>query len=204
MQGVQRVTTATLGGAPIGGRIQSYADRLRNSSSWVTETSMRSRLLRVSLVVIGFLASCFVFAAQIEGKVVAVQDGDTITVLDASKKQHRIRFAGIDAPERGQPFGNAAKERLSELVFRQAVIADCYKKDRYRREICRVFRNGADIALEMIRAGYAWHFKRYADEQTPEERARYELAENEARLRKRGLWRDTDPLPPWEWRRGRR
>jgi endonuclease YncB( thermonuclease family) len=65
----------------------------------------------------------------IEGRVVGVSDGDTITVLDVSKAQHKVRLAGIDAPEKGQAFGNASKESLSRLVFDRQVEARCHKKD---------------------------------------------------------------------------
>ena len=75
----------------------------------------------------------------VEGRVVGVSDGDTITVLDDAKTQHKIRFAGIDAPEKGQAFGERSKQSLSALVFQKRVEARCHKKDRYGREVCAVY-----------------------------------------------------------------
>ena len=93
---------------------------------------------------------------------VAVSDGDTITILDDAKTQHKIRFAGIDAPEKGQPFGERSKQNLSALVFQKRVEARCHKKDRYGREVCAVFVSLRDVGLEQIRAGMAWWYREYA------------------------------------------
>src|SRR5262245_9242443 len=95
----------------------------------------------------------------VEGRVVAISDGDTITVLDDSKTQHKIRIAGIDAPEKGQPFGERSKRNLSALAFQKTVEARCHKKDRYGREVCTVYLAGRDLGLEQIRTGMAWHYK---------------------------------------------
>jgi len=97
-----------------------------------------------------------ILADTIEGRVVGISDGDTITVLDSSKKQHKIRLAGIDAPEKKQPFGQASKVHLSDLVFGKNVVLDCGKTDRYKREICIVMINGQDANLAQVRAGLAW------------------------------------------------
>jgi len=139
----------------------------------------------------------------VAGRIVAVTDGDTVKLLDAERKQHVVRLGGIDAPEKGQPFGSAAKENLSRLVFDKRVEARCWKIDQFRREICSVFAAQRDAGLTMVRDGYAWHYKRFADEQRPEERVEYSRAEEDARAAKRGLWRDQDPVPPWDWRRTR-
>lgn len=144
-------------------------------------------------------------AAQwiVEGRVVGVTDGDTITVLDGDRKQHIVRLGGIDAPERAQPSGRAARENLSGLVFDRRVEARCWKVDQYRREVCAVFVGQRDVGLAMVRDGYAWHFKRFANEQSPQEREEYSMAEQSASAAKRGLWKDEHPIPPWDWRRKR-
>ncbi|MCZ7563803.1 MAG: thermonuclease family protein [Burkholderiales bacterium] len=136
----------------------------------------------------------------IEGRVVRVSDGDTVTVLDDEKKQHKIRFAGIDAPEKRQPFGNASKQNLSRLIFDRRVEARCHKRDRYGREVCAVLIDARDIGLEQVRAGMAWHYKRFESEQTPQARVEFADAEGRARTARRGLWADKNPTPPWEWR----
>jgi endonuclease YncB( thermonuclease family)/methylphosphotriester-DNA--protein-cysteine methyltransferase len=136
----------------------------------------------------------------IEGKVVRVSDGDTITVLDADNKQHKIRFQGIDAPESKQDFGQASKENLSKMVFGKQVTVTWSKVDKYRRTVGKVFLDGKDVNIEQIKAGMAWHYKKYADEQPPEDRITYAKAEEEARAAKLGLWQDPNPTPPGEWR----
>lgn len=137
---------------------------------------------------------------QIEGLVVGVHDGDTITLLDVEHRQHKIRLDGIDAPELGQPFGRVAKQRLADLVADRNVVAECHKADRYGREVCRVLVGGADAGLEQIRSGMAWFFRRYAKELPPDRRERYDDAEGQAKGERRGLWADGEPVPPWEWR----
>ena len=99
-----------------------------------------------------------------------VTDGDTITLLDAGKRQHKIRLGGIDAPESGQPFGRVSKLHLAELVAHREAVAECSKTDRYGRAVCRVLVGGADVGLEQVRAGLAWFFSRYAKELLPDRR----------------------------------
>lgn len=136
----------------------------------------------------------------IEGKVVRVADGDTITVLDKDNKQHRIRFQGIDAPESKQDFGQRSKQNLSDLVFGKQVTVIYSKMDKYRRVVGKIMLDGKDINIEQIKAGMAWHYKKYADEQPPEDRISYAKAEQEARAAKRGLWQDPNPTPPGDYR----
>jgi len=152
--------------------------------------------------------------ANLSGRVVAVADGDTITVLDADRTQHRVRIAGIDAPERGQPGGQRSKESLSRLVYDQTVRVEPEKRDRFGRIVGKVWVASPDspcrgkpdcpmtldAGLAQITMGRAWWFRKYADEQSPEDRGRYGFAEREARANKAGLWRDGSAVPPWEWR----
>lgn len=139
-----------------------------------------------------------------EGKVIGVADGDTITVLDASKSQHRIRLQGIDAPESSQAFGARSKQHLSDLVFNKEVSVEWKKRDRYGRVLGKVLVGGRDACLAQVRAGMAWHYKYYQEEQSPEDRRLYAEAEREARAARRGLWAEPDPVPPWDFRRGGR
>ena len=158
---------------------------------------------RLLLAAILALVPTAAFPAEwtLSGRVVALKDGDSFILLDG-KTQHPIRIAGIDAPERKQPYANASKNNLSRLIFNRAVEARCYKKDRYARNVCRVFGDkGQDVGLEMVRAGMAWWFREDAKEQPPEEQGAYQGAEDAARVTKRGLWKEPKPVPPWEWRR---
>ena len=141
--------------------------------------------------------------ADFTGDVVGVADGDTITVLDADKVQHKIRLTGIDAPEKKQPFGNRSKQSLSDMVFNKIVTVETDKRDRYGRELGKVLAGGKDVNLEQVRAGLAWHYKAYERTQSAADRQAYAAAENEAKAAKRGLWVVADPTPPWEWRHRR-
>ena len=144
--------------------------------------------------------ACTANAETITGLVVSVSDGDTITVLDANKVQHKIRLAGIDAPEKKQAFGNRSKESLSALAFDKTVNVETDKQDRYGRQVGKVLVNGQDVNLVQVERGMAWFYRQYQREQSPNDRRLYEAAEDAARADKRGLWRDAEPLPPWEFR----
>jgi len=151
----------------------------------------------------GLLLICLHTASAdtLNGVVTGITDGDTLTLLDEQKQQHKIRFAGIDAPEKVQPFGSKSQANLGLLAFQKQVTAECPKRDRYGRELCKVFVDGKDIGLQQIADGMAWWFVKYANEQAPEDRIAYEQAESMAKLRRLGLWADTNPTPPWDWRK---
>ena len=131
-------------------------------------------------------------------KVVSVTDGDTIKVYNAELGQVKIRFYGIDTPEKGQPYGKAAGKYLASLVAGAAVEVESVTKDRYGRTVGIVWDNETNINQEMVRSGYAWVYQRYCDKPFCD----YWLAlENEAKTSKFGLWQEPNPIPPWEWRR---
>ena len=132
---------------------------------------------------------------------VAVSDGDTITVLTPAKKQHKIRLLGIDAPEKEQAFGRKSKFSLSDMVYLKEVSVQTDKQDRYKRDLGKVMLGDKDINLEQIKAGMAWHYKHYQRDQTPDDRKLYADAESAAKAKKRGLWSDKQAVPPWEFRR---
>lgn len=135
------------------------------------------------------------------GHVVAVSDGDTITVLDDNKQRHVIRLMGIDAPEKAQAFGQKSKQSLSELVFDRDVSVTWFKRDRYGRTVGQVRLDGTDVCLEQMKRGFAWHYKQYEREQSVEDRSRYADAEKEARNARVGLWADEQPIEPSKFRR---
>jgi endonuclease YncB( thermonuclease family) len=139
-------------------------------------------------------------AAQLSGRVVGVSDGDTLTLLTNEKRDIKVRLAGIDAPEKGQPFGQRSKENLSKLAFGKDVSVEWYKIDRYGRTVGKVSVQGKDANLEQVRAGLAWHYKEYAAEQSMEDRARYADAEESAKRSRAGLWSDKAPEAPWVYR----
>jgi endonuclease YncB( thermonuclease family) len=144
-----------------------------------------------------------------------VSDGDTITVLDRARATHKVRLNGIDAPEKKQAYGGEARRHLADLVFGKPVVVSWHKRDRYGRLVGRVGLAAAacgqadcprveDVGLAQVESGLAWHYRQYRNEQSAEERSRYALAEHEARSRRKGLWRDAQPVPPWEYRNGHR
>ena len=139
-------------------------------------------------------------AATLQGKVVNVADGDTLTVLDDHKTQHKIRLQGIDAPEKSQPFGQKSKQSLSQLVHSKMVTVEFEKKDKYGRTVGKVLLNDTDVCLEQIKLGMAWHYKKYASEQPKTDREIYAQAEQLAKSQAIGLWRDKNPMPPWDFR----
>lgn len=153
------------------------------------------------VIVAAFLFTSHVYADTLTGRVVGIADGDTLTLLDAANTQHKIRLAGIDSPEKAQPFGQVCKQSLSELAYDRTVQIDWSKLDRYGRVIGKVLVNGQDVNLEQIRRGCAWHYKQYQNEQTLEDRLSYANAEDKARAGKVGLWVEGGAVAPWEWRR---
>jgi len=132
---------------------------------------------------------------RIEGRVVGVSDGDTITLLTAEKQQVKVRLAEIDAPEKAQAFGNKSKQSLSDLCFGKQAVLSVQATDRFGRTIARVACSGVDANAEQVRRGFAWVYDKYVKDQSI-----YGVQE-EARTSSRGLWSDSAPIPPWEFRR---
>ncbi len=166
-----------------------------------------------SLLIVSSLLLGTAHADTLNGRVVGVADGDTITVLDADRQQHKIRLQGIDAPERAQPFGQRSKENLSRLVFYKDVRVEWEKRDKYKRIVGKVWVQPTscptcamtlDVGHAQITVGLAWWYRKYAKEQSPQDRGAYEFSEQEARAKRAGLWADGHPVPPWDWRKGER
>ena len=133
------------------------------------------------------------------GKVVGVSDGDTITVL-RDKQPQKIRLYGIDCPEKRQPFGKRAKQLTSELVFGKLVEVEPVATDRYGRTVAFVQVEDVLVNEELIKEGLGWVYVRYCKLPLCAEWQGLQLA---AQAEKRGLWEDSDYVPPWEFRRHR-
>lgn len=165
------------------------------------------RHIKLSALFILLLIFATTAAAQsrpLVGKVVAISDGDTITILDSSNTQHRIRLQGVDAPESKQAFGSRSKQNLSDLIFNKQVTVEWNGKDRYQRILGKVMLDGRDINLEQLKNGMAWYYKAYERDVAVADRKPYGDAEAEARASKRGLWADASPTAPWDFRRNER
>jgi len=132
---------------------------------------------------------------DLRGRVVRVADGDTLTILDQAKRQHKIRLFGIDTPEREQAHGKVAREALSQLVAGKTVGVVTVEKDDYGRTVGNVYHGDTHINLTLVEAGHAWWYRKHARYER-----RLEMAEREAREQQRGLWAAADPVPPWQWR----
>jgi len=157
--------------------------------------------MRNLYLILSLLLATSASAETITGRVVSIADGDTVTILDSSNTQHKIRLAQIDAPETGhgrnkpaQPYGEKSKAALADFVFQKTVDADCQTKDRYGREVCKILLNGLDVNLEQVKNGMAWVYVKYAREQ------QYFEAEATVKEKRIGLWADSDPIAPWEYR----
>jgi micrococcal nuclease len=129
-------------------------------------------------------------------RVVGVTDGDTLKVLDADKRQLTCRLYGIDAPEKSQAFGQAAKTALSTMTFNRMVEIDITGRDRYNRAICKIKVGGLDVNKELVAKGMAWMYRRYTNDPA------YHVAESAARTRLLGVWVDPQAIPPWDYRKG--
>ncbi|WP_447973818.1 thermonuclease family protein [Nitrospira sp. Kam-Ns4a] len=152
-------------------------------------------MLLASLLGLWMLAAASGAWADFTGRVMSVTDGDTITVREGSR-QVRVRLNGVDAPEKRQAFGRRAKQLTAELVFGQTVTVREHGQDPYGRVIGDVgLPDGRILNEELVRAGLAWWSCRYSRDTHLAE------LEREARAARRGLWADSSPIPPWDFRR---
>lgn len=147
------------------------------------------------------------------GTVPKVSDGDTFKIIPDKliigaktniKGEVSIRLYGVDAPETkkpqwpAQPYSESAKDYLARLVEGKTIICEMKDLDRYQRAVCIVMVNGKNVNLEMVRAGYAWAYTKYLDRPYASE---YIGIEEEARQARKGLWKESNPTPPWEFRK---
>jgi endonuclease YncB( thermonuclease family) len=138
------------------------------------------------------------FAEEFRGPVVAILDGDTVEVL-FDRQPRRVRLADIDAPEKGQAFGQRARQAASGLAFGRTVSVVAKGQDRYGRTLAEVFLpDGSSLNKRLVHDGWAWQYKRYSSDRG------LAALEAEARQARRGLWADPHPIPPWEFRQSQR
>ena len=157
--------------------------------------------MKILIPLITIFFSFSIDAKELIVQVIKVVDGDTITILDANKEQFKIRLSGIDAPEKKQAFGNVSKQSLSEMIAGKEVTIDYNKRGRYGRIIGKVLLDSKDINLEQVKRGLAWHYKQYEREQEVGDRALYAQEEYLAQKDNLGLWKDKNPIPPWDFRK---
>ena len=153
--------------------------------------------MRRLLLSFPFLAVFGAAAAEtIEGKVVAVSDGDSLTIVGKDAKRRRVRLAEVDAPERKQPFGAESRKSLAAICLQKTAAVETIRTDDYQRLVAKVNCAGVDANTEQVRRGMAWVVAGTLLPNSP-------LPEMEAnaRLRGIGLWAGEKPEPPWEWRK---
>lgn len=163
-------------------------------------------LLALSLL----LQTGSILADTIAGRVIDVTDGATVTVIDSAKTRFKVRLAGIDAPASGQRLSRESRQRLAEIALHKNVRVEWLKRDQYDRILGKVLLQSADCptcgmtrdaGLAQLEAGLAWWYRDYRHEQSLEDQGYYEYAEFDAKTRRIGLWQDSAPIPPWEWRK---
>ena len=154
----------------------------------------KKQILSLVLILAALLAIRFLSVREINGRVVSIQDGDTITVLQGTTS-YKVRLQGVDCPEKGQAFGNVAKQFTSDLVYDKTVKVKYEERDRYKRYLGTVYVGDRNLNKELVQAGLAWHYKQYSKDPV------LAALEVRARLDKKGLWSDPKPIAPWEFRR---
>ena len=163
---------------------------------------MKKRRTWISFITIVFLLSLPVHTWAWSGEVVGITDGDTINVLNSKTlKEMKIRLYGIDCPEGGQAFSKRAKQFTSKMVFGKVVEVHLMDTDRYGLTVALVSVDKQLLNKELVKAGLAWVYDRYCSEPICESWRNFQLR---ARMDKRGLWADYNPIPPWEFRRKKR
>ena len=186
------------------GFVSDTADSVSNYAGDVVDSEAKGRSKDIPFVESPSTISRAIIAwsapaHDVSGRVVKVTDGDTITVLDANKTQHKVRLYGIDTPEYKQPYSRAATKALAGLVEGERVGVDVKDTDSYGRTVGVVYKESVNVNLEMVKSGYAWWYKKYAPSDND-----LRVAEERARTDRLGLWADPHPVPPWEWRQGAR
>ena len=160
---------------------------------------MIARYIQLLLITTTLLFVTPSLADTLEGRVVGISDGDTLSLLDASKTKVKIRLAAIDAPEKAQPFGQKSKEKLSDICYDKQATVIVVDTDRYGRTVGEVVCGGTNANEVMIKLGMAWVYRKY-------DKGYLHLYafEDEAKATNRGLWVDPNPVAPWDWRKVQR
>lgn len=153
---------------------------------------------KITIILAAMLAIGTAHAQAQLYRVVGISDGDTIKVLSANKQQVKCRLYGIDAPESNQAYGQASKASLSDMVFGKEVNVEVMDQDQYGRSVCRIVLNGVDVNKVQVQRGFAWHYKFYSNDES------YARAERDARQQRLGLWAESNPTPPWSFRRNQK
>lgn len=140
-----------------------------------------------------------VYLFGFSGTVYKITDGDTFKLTSDETTFEIIRLYGIDCPEDDQAYGESAADFLSGLIMDQTVEVTQMDIDLYNRVVGMVIVNGTNVNRAMIEAGYAWVYSTYCKESFCDE---WKDLQNQAKKERTGLWKDKNPLAPWDVRRG--
>jgi len=151
------------------------------------------------LIILLLFSSNVSAQSPIQGIVVGLAYGDTITIFQ-NNKQYKIRLYGIDTPEKKQDFGQKAKQFTSNMVFNKIAKVIPMGTDRYQRTVGIVYVNGKCLNEELLKTGYAWVYQKYCKKSFCEE---WLKLEQNARKNKLGLWVYDNPIAPWDFRHGK-
>jgi endonuclease YncB( thermonuclease family) len=169
-----------------------------NKRGGISKEIFNLAAMRTMLMIIFVLCSIVAGAQTYTGKVTAVKDGDTVEML-VNGKPLRIRLFGVDCPEKGQPFGEKARQYTARLCFGKVVKAKKVDMDRYDRTVAEVsLPDGSDLNMQLVQAGYAWQYTYYSKS------VEMTQAQASAKAARRGLWQDAHPIEPWAWRKQHR
>lgn len=194
---------------------RAAAARTRSRRAWGRRawTPVHGSIGALAALVWGLAASAAVpVPVHLVGQVIRVDDGDTLELLDASRRRWTIRLSDVDAPERahgarrpGQPYAARATQHVKAIALQQQASARCFDVDLRERErgtprprfVCQVKVGGADLAASLLDAGLAMAYRQNVRFiRDPQTLAR----EAAARSARRGLWNQSEPVPPWVWR----
>jgi endonuclease YncB( thermonuclease family) len=170
---------------------------------------MKTKIALLCLSVLATVAQAQPDLKNYEGWVITVLSGDTIRVLDGSNRMTKIRLRSIDAPQRGQAFDDESRKHLASLLSGKEVKVETKGEDGFGSILatiwvepknCSTCKKTLDANLAQVQAGMAWWYKAFAKKQSSSDRESYESGESQAKRQKLGLWAESDPEPPWEWR----
>ncbi len=145
-----------------------------------------------------FLTLSLIAKTFIQGRVIKVTDGDTITLLARNNKKIKVRLYGIDCPEKGQEYYQVAKNYLSSAVYDKDIKVEVINKDRYQRSVGVIWLNNNNINIDILKHGLAWHYIAY------DKSIAYADAQKQAQLTKKNIWSTKNPIAPWDYRKNKR
>ncbi|MCI0921341.1 thermonuclease family protein [Sphingobacterium rhinopitheci] len=153
---------------------------------------------KFSLLLLLLFVSSYIYANKIiQGRIIKVTDGDTVTLLAKNNKKIKVRLYGIDCPEKKQEFGQTATNYLSSTIYNKNVKIEVKNKDRYQRSVGVIWLDNTNINLSLLKQGLAWHYTQYDKSQS------YADAEKAARKAKKNIWSTKNPIAPWDFRKNK-